>query len=222
MTTNQINYFAAKETQRHNLAMEQESARHNIKTEDISHETNIINSSHFKRMDDESVRHNLATEDVARQNLNLGFANLQLGYDKLSEDRRHNQASEGISYQSVLETKRHNMQSEDLISGQLSEDIRHNKEVESETVRVNNTVTAQNLARTGLINAQATGVNLDNAFLKRTLDDRVTTVWNNTVRSKNEAEYARQENDYYWLNTPIRNMGSYFGTGERYYEATHE
>jgi hypothetical protein len=162
MTTNQIAYFSAKEQQRHNWATEREQGRHNIETEKISSETNTINRTHLERMDSETMRHNLATEEQARQQLGLGYAQLDLGNRQLAETTRHNKASESLTLQSLQETTRHNYVSETL--SRQSNDITnlHNIETERQTDFYNGVLAGKVRAETTKIKEETTGQYINN------------------------------------------------------------
>lgn len=144
MTTNQIAYFSAKEQQRHNYAVERETGRHNVAEE-----------SHFTRMDAETLRHNLATEQQARENLNLGYAQLDLGNRQLEETQRHNYASESLQLSSLAETSRHNKASEALAADTLSETMTHNREMERMQDEVNGSVVTSNYANANKLKQDA-------------------------------------------------------------------
>lgn len=84
------------ETHRSNLINEnisflnhKEQVRSNMSKERISREQNAINDRHFTRMDYESRRHNMATEG-------LSAAQINLGYQQLSETQRANLAKEDL------------------------------------------------------------------------------------------------------------------------------
>lgn len=97
MTANNINFWGYKETQRHNLAME----------------------DYYQGSLEESKRHNLATEANAAEQVKVAWANNQLGWKQLDETVRHNKANESLGWANVSlgwanvnELKRHNMASE--------------------------------------------------------------------------------------------------------------
>lgn len=139
MTTNQIAYFSAKEQQRHNL-----------QDESIRRQTNTINESHFARMDSETLRHNLATEQQAREQLNLGYAQLDLGNRQLEETQRHNYASESLSLGTLQESARHNRASELIASNTLAETVSHNRETEKQADKVNGAAVVANYSQSNL------------------------------------------------------------------------
>lgn len=144
MTTNQIAYFSAKEQQRHNLATERETGRRNT-----------IDESHFVRMDAETLRHNLATEQQARDQLNLGYAQLDLGNRQLEETQRHNYASESLSLGTLNESIRHNKASETIASNTLAETIMHNREVEKMQDELNGSQITANYAQANKVSREA-------------------------------------------------------------------
>jgi hypothetical protein len=153
MTTNQISYFEAKEQQRHNLAMEYETHRTNVANEGIKTQQNMITDSHYTRMDAETLRHNLATEQQAREQLNLGYAQLDLGNRQLAETTRHNYASESLQLSSLSEEKRHNVASEKLGVINANENIRHNEELERMQDEINGSNIVANYAKASQLNA---------------------------------------------------------------------
>lgn len=90
MTQNQVAYYGARETQRHNLETERqgrdtikETSRHNQATEGI--ESGKLS---------ETSRHNVASEGIQSR------ANA-LGYAQLAETARHNKSIEGINWYSA-------------------------------------------------------------------------------------------------------------------------
>jgi hypothetical protein len=208
MTTNQIAYFGAKEQQRHNYAVEMENQRHNVRTEDISQETNTINRSHLERMDSETQRHNLATEQQAREQLNLGYAQLDLGNRTLAETSRHNKASENLTLQSLSETVRHNFVSETLA-----------RDTYDEQVRVNNVDIQKGLAQTNLSESQAAYNDANAAYIK-TQNTLLETELpyakiNAGVKSQQEAwKLGQMENETktYALRTGLQTFSSLFNT----------
>lgn len=70
--------------------------------------TNAINYQNLqetKRHNLEMEKYNLGSLDVARQNVQLGYSQVGLGYSQLAETQRANEAKE-------LELNRHNMATE--------------------------------------------------------------------------------------------------------------
>lgn len=113
MTTTQINYMNAVETNRANLARETETNRANLAQERLTAQYNA-----------EVRRHNLATEDLAsKQFLNAQYQfaqQYQLDAARVSEQQRANLASERIASMNALtnnlqmvEQSRHNRVSEE-------------------------------------------------------------------------------------------------------------
>lgn len=103
MLQTQVNYWAYKEQQRSNLANEaiarfnavenqrshkaQEGIMYFNATENQRHNLATERQAYYSYL--EGVRHNKATEDI-------GYRNVQLGYDTLTETSRHNRATESI------------------------------------------------------------------------------------------------------------------------------
>lgn len=87
----QVQYYAAKEGKRHNLAVEKETSLHNRTEEDIG----------YKNLN-ENIRHNKATEDYWNASLD--------------ETRRHNTASEQIDMYNA-QTNRYNADTNRMNAG---------------------------------------------------------------------------------------------------------
>lgn len=119
MTKNQIDYFAAKEQEKHNRAVEQETVRSNLAKEantreQIAQESahyarqDLINQEHYRRMDAETQRHQIATEGISRMSnaitqahyersdANAAYAN-SINLSNLEETKRHQRAMEGLT-----------------------------------------------------------------------------------------------------------------------------
>lgn len=101
MTRMQVEWRAADENARHNLAMEQETVRHNMATEDLSAESNALQ----RQANDEIVRSHRTSEALTAQQLNETIRH-QIAQDtetarshRVSEAEisKHNRASEEIS-----------------------------------------------------------------------------------------------------------------------------
>lgn len=104
------------ETVRSNIAREQETVRSNIAREQETSRSNVAREQ-------ETIRHNRATESISRDNIALGYAqvdaqyaNVGLGYAQLQEAATHNRAveSETATHNRAVEneSKRHNQVSE--------------------------------------------------------------------------------------------------------------
>lgn len=109
MTTNQLQYWA-----------QQEQKRHNMRTEDETNRTNVANEAIKRGTLDETRRSNVVNEGIKR--------------DTLSETRRSNQTNELIKqFANTLESRkiseniRHNMATEQQAQNELSEQTRYNK-----------------------------------------------------------------------------------------------
>lgn len=171
--TNRSNVVKEKETSRHNVVTEKETERHNRATELLTttqlseqNRHNLVIEQQQEAAQAETARSNLAREANARDQIDLGYANVSLGYAGVAEQARHNVQTEKISLlnlaetqrnndlkdrqaaESLLETKRANEQREyqnklDWIynvthgNDQLSEQNRHNVTTEQETQREN-------------------------------------------------------------------------------------
>lgn len=126
------NIAREQETQRSNLANESENIRyHNMSMEETHRhnvETEILGTKQYNELvrhnlstEDEQRRSNLAREDIQRQNLSLGYSQLQYSYDQmhynyanLAEISAHNRATEQISYNQLSESKRSNIANESI------------------------------------------------------------------------------------------------------------
>lgn len=190
MTSNQIAYFQAKETERHNKVMEAETGRHNVQDERIRTQSNLITESHYSRLDSETLRHNLATEEQARQQLNLGYAQLDLGNRQLSETTRHNMASESLQLQTLQESFRHNVQTERVAVVNANEAIRHNTETERMQDELNGSNITMNYARASNYNS-STKLNQAKTTTEDTMRDvNKAKVEAETKKLKKEAKYT--------------------------------
>ena len=130
MTSNQIAYHNAKETERHNIATEQETNRHQLVQEALSRWSNAIqkwqvavNDAHYTRMDAETARANRARET---QNAAA-----------LQETYRSNVSNEDIKRASNA-----------LQAAQVAETSRHQKSMESIQDRLNSSIIPLNVAKT--------------------------------------------------------------------------
>lgn len=115
MTVNQIKYqeylerarsnvVTEGETKRSNLAGEAlrqqelaEASRHNLVTEKETNRSNLAKEAETNRS---NLARELETSRHNREQENIGYANVGLGYSTLSEQSRHNVASENLSSQS--------------------------------------------------------------------------------------------------------------------------
>lgn len=117
MTQNQLKYFQIQEDKRHNVEAETaaraqlaESNRHNVALEDetkrnnqaqeaIQQQANVINSNHLSRLDAETARHNVASENIQRQQADTQAR-------QVAEAARHNLATEKEATRHNVETER--------------------------------------------------------------------------------------------------------------------
>lgn len=124
-----------------NMANDAETRTHNRATENLQQQsidetvrTHLANESIASKSLDETIRSNKAKENiswaqvgVAQQQVNLGYANLQLGYKQLEETVTHNRNVEAETHQSNwatrIETTRHNKETENLTKIQ-AQDLR--------------------------------------------------------------------------------------------------
>jgi len=104
------NYNTAflNETSRHNVVQENlgyatlnENIRHNIQTEELGFQNLEETTRHNIVVENETGRHNKAEETIARQNISLGYANLNNEKNKLAEQIRANTTNEGIAQQNA-------------------------------------------------------------------------------------------------------------------------
>lgn len=123
MTHNQIDFRNAKETERHNRAMEEltgqsqsETVRHNLAVENETNRANLAGEMLKSSANAETNRSNLAREALTHEanvlNYSLGQQQVQLGYGQLSESTRHNKNAEKLGYFNYQETNRHNVEQE--------------------------------------------------------------------------------------------------------------
>lgn len=118
--TNRHNVVTEQETERHNRAMEgltlaqvTEQQRHNMQTE--------LQASNELA---ERQRSNLANEEIGRLNVAVGFANVALGYSRLAEETRHNQANESLTLGNLQETVKRDNDQYEYNQSMLNETIR--------------------------------------------------------------------------------------------------
>lgn len=133
MTHNQIDYAKLQEDKRHNVEVESnnrnvlaENTRHNKAVEQIQHEANIINQSHYARMDAENARHNqsveaetnrhnIAMEGIQNRQNQLAAQQLVIRQKELAETMSHNYAMEEIGWENakanVINAEAHNRDS---------------------------------------------------------------------------------------------------------------
>lgn len=120
-----INLGTLAESQRHNIASEQqakasldETSRHNLVGEQISGKSleetvrhnkageselkrhNIAGEQYNERALQEQSRHNVAQESIGRSQVGATYANIALGYQQLGETKRSNLARENETYRS--------------------------------------------------------------------------------------------------------------------------
>lgn len=200
MTKNQIDYWANKETARHNVVTETETNRHNVATESID----------ISKLNEEK-RHNLATED--------------LGYKQLDETKRHNIVTEGIDIGKLSETTRHNFASESLTGqnvqlgyaqvglgyAQLQETVRNNL--------TNNNIGWANASANQIKAESEAALNEMKTYLtdvERLYSGRVSQAQIDYYRSQianldKQTDYLNQKNIQSWVNsagTLLRGIGS--------------
>lgn len=139
MTDIQVRYWTNKESQRHNIATENQAA-------------NELN---------ETVRHNLSSENINQQQVseNVRHNKVNEGQNLLSlqETKRHNLVGESQGQQNINEAVRHNKRTERTEIRKLKENTRHNKAGERLTAQ-SNAIAQQNA------NTQASKVAAENAL----------------------------------------------------------
>lgn len=119
MTANQIAYFNAKETVRHNTQTEKETNRHNVVTENETYRHNVATETETNRhnviTENETQRHNLATEGVTIQSALIGAqARVQAAGISASASRYTADLLSAHNAEVRKETERHNMILENL------------------------------------------------------------------------------------------------------------
>lgn len=119
MTANQIAYFNAKETVRHNTQTEKETNRHNVVTENETYRHNVATENEINRhnviTENETQRHNMATEGVTIQSALIG-ANAHIQAAGISASASRYTADLLSAHNAAVrqETERHNMILENL------------------------------------------------------------------------------------------------------------
>ena len=123
VTHNQIDFRNAKETERHNRAMEEltgqsqgETVRHNLAMESETNRANLASEALKSSVNTETNRANLARESLTHEsnvlNYSVGQQQIGLGYKQLNESTRHNKNAEKLGYFNYQETNRHNVEQE--------------------------------------------------------------------------------------------------------------
>lgn len=143
MTSNQIAYHNAKETERHNKASEQETNRHQLVQEALSKWSNAIqkwqvavNNAHYTRMDAETARANRARET---QNA----AALQETYRSNVSNEDIRRASNALQAAQNAETSRHQKTMESI-----------QDRLNSSVIQLNKAKSVESSATTGYTNAR--------------------------------------------------------------------
>lgn len=194
MTTNQVAYWALRETQRSNLARETETNRSNLINEAETHRANVARET-------ETNRANLAQEGLAAERN-------QISRDELNETRRANLARESETSRSNLarETEQHrtNRVHETLENRRNKEQVRSNKAKEKETHRANKASENQTRIRDSqnytVGRAQAAAAQSQAAAAHRQAAaseyNAATNRYNaETARAKAESEILRNESE---------------------------
>lgn len=153
LTQNQIAYWnlqetkrANSETNRHNVATENETARHNLAGEQFNISNLNESIRHNKVTETETNRHNVVTENetnrhnVAGEQFNIAqlqeqqrhnIAGEQFNISQLAETTRHNKWNESIDYFNSRENQRAHLENERQTAIRNNETERHNKSTES-------------------------------------------------------------------------------------------
>lgn len=118
MTPNQVAWQVMLETVRSNKAREQENFRHNVATEGEMYRHNVATETEYRRHNEaDEWLHGLSIKEQTRHNIEtekIGYANVKLGYDQLSEMKRHNKAQELRDLYNLAETRRSNQAREEI------------------------------------------------------------------------------------------------------------
>lgn len=148
--TTRSNRARETETNRHNVIVEVETERHNRATENLGWAQLTEQNRHAVKTEQqqdrnlaEQERANLAREQLQALNLNLGWAQLGLGYSQLAETIRSNQTREGQNLMSLVETNRANQERESISWANLDETKRSN-EVNESLKRAQNSISILN------------------------------------------------------------------------------
>lgn len=110
--THRHNTVSEAEMNRHNIATEYETNRHNLQTELLTSQANSENARHNAATEmtanfnaAENARANRERESIQRENIQLGYANVGLGYSQLAETSEHNRATERQQLLELNETR---------------------------------------------------------------------------------------------------------------------
>lgn len=174
MTKNQIDYFSAKEQEKHNRATEQETVRSNKRKEEISEyqaseeaahlrRQDLINLEHYTRMDAETQRHQMASEAISRQTNAISQAH----YERSDANAY---MSNVISQNTLNETKRHQLRME-----KLTEDLN------ASHIALNNSTVALNSSKALEAEAHAVNYKANTMLLDK---QRVTEVMNAELKKQ--------------------------------------
>lgn len=148
--TKRANQAREVETNRHNSVTEVEQNRHNVETEKLGWSTLAEQIRHAQQTEQlgfanlaETNRANLAKESISRAQVALGYANLGLGYQQLSELNRHQLVTEQNEAQRTIYSgvqtanqAHHFAEQEEMWRQQTQEQHRHN--VASENIEYTN------------------------------------------------------------------------------------
>nr|AVX53811.1 putative ORF1 [Marmot picobirnavirus] len=150
MTRNQLTYWANKEQARNNRVMAAETNRSNLARENETNRHNLVMEQKEWEAFRELARHNQAAEAQAqnellergranragellqRSNIGLGYANLGLGYNQLSEQTRSNRAREYETMRSNMARERQNWLDYANDTARNRETGRHNQVAEEQ------------------------------------------------------------------------------------------
>lgn len=205
MTNNQINYWRYKEdsrhnkvteveTERHNRVAEAEIVRHNVVSEGEVYRHNVVTEGEIQRHNiesealgraqlDEVVRHNVRSEALETQRIQLGYAQVSLGYSQLQEARRSNIANEQIRGRANEITNAYNQGLLNLRGQEVAisnraqqENVRHNQAMEYNSFL--SATASQKQAEASILNA---GANMQNADTNRRNSNTnlLNSIWSN-------------------------------------------
>lgn len=147
-----INDFAAKETQRHNVAQESENYRHNWETEAIQKTQNTINQF----VADENKRHNQQMESIQSRSVDREWF-------QAVENARHNKVSEQIGiWQASIDAQR------------VAETARHNKNTEVID-------RSRQLSQSRVDSARAANLNADTQYINQTTLPKTIQEWEKVI-----------------------------------------
>lgn len=137
MTTNQIAYWNMRENRRNNQVVAKETNRHNLAMENLQLGANQETARSNKAKEGLTLQQNIEKERSNKANEAIGAANVVVREGELAETTRSHQANENINLMNLAETQRHNIRTENITAAYNAESIRVQDERNREVKRDN-------------------------------------------------------------------------------------